>query len=250
MTGGADPSGGLSASLPDAARIMAAIRATWPPSRLDPVGPFDLPAEREGTRRATAARLRAGETADAVAIAAVEAARPGTVFATIDGVEDALADLLSARRYAMTGASDLMAGPLHPLPDTPPPVSGFAHWPPLAICDTLWSAEGNEATRRNPAFRAPEPKAAILLRFEDRAAGAMFAAVHDGIAVLHMVTTTPRFRRRGVGLTGLHHALRWAASTGADHIALPVEADNAAAIALYERAGLVRRGGYRYWSPP
>lgn len=235
--------------LPDAARIMAAVRATWPPSALRAIGPFDLPAERRGTRRATSARLRDGAKARPSDIAAVEAAHPGTVFGTRDGAEDALADLLRARGYTASGLSDLMAGPVAPLTGETPPVSGFAHWPPLAICDALWDDHGNNAPRRAPAHRAPAPRAAILLRHDDRAAGALFVAVHDALAVLHLVLTLPRFRRQGVGHVAMRHAANWAQANGATHLALPVEADNAAAVALYRRSGLVRRGGYRYWTP-
>lgn len=228
---------------------MAAVRATWPPSRLDRIGPFDLPAERAGTRRATSARLREGAVADAESIARVEEARPGTIFGTRDGAEDDLAALLSDRSYAESGGSTLMAGPLDALTGDLPPVSGFAHWPPLAICGALWDAHVNDAPRRAPAWRAADPKAAILLRLDDRAAGALFVAIHDAIAVCHMVLTLPRFRRRGLGLIGMGHAARWGRENGARHVALPVEANNTAALALYSRAGLVRRGGYRYWSP-
>ncbi|UWQ21882.1 N-acetyltransferase [Jannaschia sp. W003] len=236
---------------PGAARIMAAVRATWPPSALAPCGPFALPAERTGTRRATAARLREGEAATDADVAAVERARPGTVFGTLDGAEDALAALLAARGYREGGVSDLMAGPVAPLLGEPlPRVSGFAHWPPLAICGAIWDDHGNPAPRRAPMHRTPAPRAAILLRHADRAAGALFAAIHDGLAVLHLVVTLPRARRQGVGLLGLRHAAAWAETHGATHLALPVEASNAAAVALYRRGGLVRRGGYRYWSHP
>ena len=235
--------------LPDAARVLRAVRATWPPSSLARIGPFDLPAERDGTRRATSARLVEGATATAEDVAAVEAARPGTVFGTLDGAEDAVAELLAARGYAMTGVSDLMAGPVPPAGDLPP-VSGFAHWPPLAICDALWDAHGNDAVRRAPLLRAPEPRTAVLSRHQDRAAGALFCAVHDGMAVLHLVLTLPRFRRQGVGRLLLGHTAAWARANGAAHLALPVEASNSAAVALYEGAGLLRRGGYRYWTPP
>ena len=237
------------AGLPDAAEIMAAIRATWPPSRLERLGPFDLPAERVGTRRAVSARLRPGAVADMDAIERVEAARPGTIFGTRDGAEEALADLLAARGYAPSGLSDLMAGPLDAVPDALPPASGVPHWPPLPICEALWDAHGNPAERRAPAHRAPQPKTAILLRSDDRAAGALFVAIHAGIAVCHMVLTLPEMRRRGVGRLGMGHAGRWARAHGARFVALPVEASNEAAVALYTGAGLVHRGGYRYWSP-
>lgn len=237
-------------SLPDAPRVMAAIRATWPPSALAEAGPFLLPAEREGTRRATSARLRVGARATDEDIAAVAAARPGTVFGTIDGVEEATAERLAALGYRPGGVSDLMAGPVAPLLGDLPRVSGFAHWPPLAICYELWDAHGNGPDRRAPMHRAPDPRAAVLLRARDRAAGALFVGIHDRLAVTHMVLTLPGFRRAGVGMTGLRHAAVWAARNGADTLALPVEADNAAALALYARAGLTRVGGYRYWSPP
>ena len=235
---------------PGADRIMAAIRATWPPSSLERIGPFDLPAETRGTRRATSARLRQGAAPTEADVAAVEAARPGTVFGTLDGTEDALADLLAARGYAAGGLSDLRAGPIPPLLGPQPPVSGFPHWPPLAICDALWDAHGNDATRRAPMHRAAAPRAAVLLRHADRAAGALFVAVQDRLAVLHLVLTLPRARRQGVGRIGIGHAAAWAAGHGATHVVLPVEASNAPAAALYERAGLARAGGYRYWSHP
>ncbi len=237
-------------SLPGGARILAAVRATWPPSRLDPSGPFDLPAEREGTGRATAARLRSGAVATGRDVAAVEAARPGTAFCALADEEAPLEAVLAARGYVAGAPADLMAGPVEGLAGALPPVSGFAHWPPLAMCGAIWDAHGHTDHRRAPARRALEPRAAILLRFEDRAAGALFVAVHDGLAVLHMVVTLARFRRRGVGMLGMRHAAAWAADHGAGALALPVEANNVAAVALYRRAGLVRRGGYRYWSLP
>lgn len=235
---------------PGADRIQAAIRATWPPSALHRIGPFDLPAEQSGTRRATSARLRAGAVATADDIIAVQAARPGTIFGTTDGIEDALADTLLSLGYQVGGISDLMAGPVAPLLGELPRISGFAHWPPLAICDALWDAHGNDASRRAPMYRTPDPRTAILLRANDRAAGALFAGIHDSLAVLHMVLTLPAHRCQGLGMLGMRHAANWAQQNGATHIVLPVEADNLAATTLYARAGLVRCGGYRYWSLP
>lgn len=239
----------MSETLPDAARIMDAVRATWPPSGVVRVGGFDLPLETVGTRRATCARVRRGEEPTLHDIEAVEAARPGAVIGTIDGAEDGTADLLAARGYRAGGISDLMAGPVAAATGDTPPVSGFPHWPPLAICEALWSDHGNDATRRRPAAWAPDPKAAILLRHDGRAAGALFVGIHNGMAALHLVLTLPRFRRQGVGRLAMRHAANWAQANGASHLVLPVEAGNVAAVGLYECMGLVRRGGYRYWTP-
>ena len=249
---------------PDAARVMAAVRATWPPARAVRVGPFDVPLDPEGSRRAIAARPAApagagapgrravpgGLGATAADLAAVEAARPGAIFATVDGADDALCALLSAGGYRAEGASLLMAGPAAPLLGDLPRVSGFPHWPPAAICEAMWAAHGNGPASLRAAGRAPEPRAAILLRAHDRAAGALFVAVADGLGVLHMVLTLPAHRRRGVGMLGLRHAAAFAAGHGATHLALPVERGNAAAVALYRRAGLEEVGGYRYWRRP
>ena len=239
----------MSEAPPDAARILAAVRATWPPSALARVGPFDLPAETVGTGRATAARLVPGTAPAAADLAAVEAVRPGTAFCCLEG-DAAFAALLTAEGYVPGTLSLLLAGPAAPPLADLPPVSGIAHWPPAAICGAIWDAHGNGPDRRAPAERASEPKAAILLRFEDRAAGALFVARDGDAAALHMVVTLPRFRRRGAGLLGMRHAAAWAHRHGARHLVLPVEAANAPALALYARAGLEARGGYRYWSLP
>ncbi len=238
---------------PDAARILAAVRATWPAARTVRVGAFDVPMDPAGSRRAICARA-AAPVADgaelAAGIAAVDAARPGAIFGTLDGAEEPLCAALRAAGYAPEGASALMAGSAAPLLGDLPRVSGIAHWPPLAICDAMWAAHGNGPASVATAERAPDPKTAILLRADDRAAGALFVAISGGLAVLHMVLTLPAHRRRGVGALGLRHAAAFAARHGAAHLALPVERANAAAIALYAAAGLRAVGGYRYWRKP
>ncbi len=271
---------------PDAARVLAAVRATWPPERMVRIGPFDVPLDPAGSRRAICARAAPPDIADpgvadprfsdpggsdpeasdpgvpdpggtgsippaiGARIAAVEAARPGAVFGTLDGAEDALCAALRAAGYRPEGASALMAGPVEPLLGDLPPVSGIAHWPPLAICEAMWAAHGNGPASVAAAERAPGPKAAILLRGRDRASGALFVAVSGELAVLHMVLTLPDHRRQGVGALGLRHAAAFAHRNGAAHLALPVERDNAPALALYEAAGLRILGGYHYWRRP
>ena len=233
---------------PDGPRVMAAIRATWPPGELRRIGPFDVPMDRDGTRRSQAARLRAGEAATDGDLAAIEAARPGGVVGTLVG--DALEERLERLEYAPEGACLLMAGPAAPLADPLPHMTGLAHWPPLALCDRLWDETGNGADRRAPMARAPHPKTAVILRAEDRPAGLLFAALDGDCAALHAVATLAHMRRKGVGMLGMRHAARWAAGRGAAWIVLPVETGNAAARGLYEKAGLAGVGAYRYWRAP
>ena len=239
----------MTGTVPDARRVIAAVRATWRPARMDRAGPFDVPSDTAGGRRNCAARLDPiGASFTESDLSAVEALKPGTIFGTLDGLEDALADVLAARGYREEGATTLMAGPVAPLlEEAPPPVSGFPHWPPSALAEDIWLSHGQDPARLSVAARAPEPKAAILLRASDRAAGALFTAIHEDMAALHMVLTLPSLRRRGVGMIGMRHAARFAAKHGARWIVLPVEADNAPARTLYRRAGLTEVGGYRYW---
>ena len=226
---------------------MQAIRATWPPAQVRRVGPFDVPLDGDGTRRSQAARLARPGGTDAE-IAAVEAARPGGVIGTLDG--DPVAARLAALGYAEEGASVLMAGAAEPLAGALPRVSGFPHWPPLAICDALWDATGNPAPRRAPMERAPLPKTAILTRTDDAPSGILFAACDGDCAALHALAVLPGMRRRGVGMLLMRHAARWALANGGRWLVLPVEAANAPARALYARAGLGEVGGYRYWRSP
>ena len=239
----------LTDALPDARRVIAAVRATWRPGRMDRAGPFDVPSDTAGGRRNCAARLQPiGASFTDADLAAVEALKPGAIFGTLDGLEDALGYALAGRGYREEGATTLMAGPLAPLlAEPPPPVSGFPHWPPSALAEDIWLSHGQDPARLAVADRAPDPKAAILLRASDRAAGALFVGIHEDMAALHMVLTLPEQRRQGVGIIGMRHAARFAEANRARWIVLPVESDNAPALALYRRAGLSEVGGYRYW---
>lgn len=64
-----------------------------------------------------------------------------------------------------------------------------------------------------------------------------YAAVHDGLACVNMVATDPAARRRGLSRRVLLCLLAWAHAVGAEGACLQVEADNAAAIPLYEGLG-------------
>jgi len=83
------------------------------------------------------------------------------------------------------------------------------------------------------------------IRVEGRIASLGYAAVHDGLACINSVATSPDRRRRGLSTKVITAALAWAQETGATGACLQVQADNAPAIALYGGMGF-RTELYRY----
>jgi GNAT superfamily N-acetyltransferase len=94
--------------------------------------------------------------------------------------------------------------------------------------------------------RACAPKSSFLSRRDDRPAGTVFAAIHDGIVMVHALDVLPEHRRRGVGRALMAGVKRWAEQQGASHLALVVTQANSSAQALYSSLGMVRVGKYHY----
>jgi GNAT superfamily N-acetyltransferase len=94
--------------------------------------------------------------------------------------------------------------------------------------------------------RAPDPKAAILVRVGDNPGGVGFVGVHDGIAMLHAMHVLPEHRRKGAATLILRKAARWAAENGADVLGLIVTQGNHAANPLYVSLGMRLVGHYHY----
>jgi ribosomal protein S18 acetylase RimI-like enzyme len=72
-----------------------------------------------------------------------------------------------------------------------------------------------------------------------------YGALHQGVVAINMVITDPAAQRRGLARRVLLHLLAWARAAGARAACLQVQADNAAATALYEGLGF-RTELYRY----
>ncbi|MEZ5720637.1 MAG: GNAT family N-acetyltransferase [Paracoccaceae bacterium] len=89
-------------------------------------------------------------------------------------------------------------------------------------------------------------KTALLARNGDHPAGAAFAGIHDGIAMLHALYVKPQERRQGTGGLLVRAAAKWALGHGADTIGLIVTQGNHAANPLYADLGLSRVGHYHY----
>jgi len=83
----------------------------------------------------------------------------------------------------------------------------------------------------------------------ERGAVVGFASARRMVDAVHVVrlVVSPQHRRAGLGTRLFDGLRRWADAVGCPTVTLEVRADNAAALALYHRAGLVevgRRAGY------
>lgn len=75
-------------------------------------------------------------------------------------------------------------------------------------------------------------------------------AVDGDWAGLSVMRTSPAHRRQGLAARIVVALLARAHAAGARRLYLQVEAQNAGAIALYQRCGFAKAYGYRYWSKP
>lgn len=226
---------------------FAVIDATWPAAATHHAGGFVLREGRGGGSRVSCASL-AGPFA-AADIAAAETAhralgQPPRFMARPD--EEALDAALAARGYMVHDPVVILAAPLDRLSTDVPPVTAFAHWPPLAIAREVWAATGIGPARQAIPERVAGPKAVILGRIRDRAAGAAFIATHERTAMLHALTVLPDYRRAGLARAMMAEAARWAIEAGAQELALVVTRANVAATALYRGLGFTEVGHYHY----
>jgi ribosomal protein S18 acetylase RimI-like enzyme len=104
---------------------------------------------------------------------------------------------------------------------------------------------------------ADEHARTVLARIEPPAAYARAGDLGVGLAVrergwagLFCVATAASARRRGIASHVVHALTTWAVEHGARRLYLQVDSANAAAHALYERAGFKRSHGYHYRAAP
>ena len=227
----------------------AAWTATWPAADYAREGGFLVGRGEGGGSRVSAARV-VGEWSD-VDIDAVERRHhtwnQPLLFAVEEG-DAALAKALEMRGYRQADPTVILSSPVAPLAEPPiPPVKAMDCWPPLAIQRDLWARTGIGPGRQAVIDRVQGPKAAILGRTQDRAAGVGFVAVHGGLGMLHALAVLPEWRRQGLGAWMVRRAARFAQGHGARELVLAATRANAPALGLYERLGFERIGGYAYW---
>lgn len=234
-------------SLPDARRLEAALEATWPAAASRPVGPFTFRDGQGGGRRVSAATAEGEPDAAAVAAALAAFAAEGrpALFRLRPG-QGRLDAALAALGLARADPTLLLAAPVAAVARRPAFLAVLPAATPLAVMVDLWAEGGVGPERLAVMARAPGPKTALLAREDDHPAGAAFVALDGAVAMLHALTVSPRFRRRGVAARLVQAAAHWAAEAGATTFAVATVEANTAARALFAALGLAEAGGYWY----
>ena len=222
------------------ARLM---EATWPPARAWREGAFTLRNGEGGGKRVSAASCEGDWTAQD--LDRLEAAMPDPLVLIRAG-EDQLDQALAERGWRVVDPVVAYGAPVAALATELPPLTAFAHWPPLQVVASIWEEGGIGPARIKVMERVAAAKCAVLARTGDRPAGAVFVAQSGKHAMLHALEVRPPLRRQGAGEALLRAAANWAADQGAQYLSLVVTERNAAARALYDRLGMQVVGRYHY----
>lgn len=236
---------------PDAAQLYEVCDQTWPAARRFDQGVWTLREGKDGGKRVSAATA-AGSVTDAdipQAESAMKALGQDPLFMIRDG-DDALDGLLDARGYQFIDPVIMYTLPIEALTDVPiPRVTAFNIWEPLAIMREIWASGGVGPARQAVMARA-KVKTAILSRWNEMPGGVAFAAVHDGICMVHAVEVLAHQRRQGVAQWMMRRAAFWGQAQGATHLAVLCVEQNEGANGLYRALGFAEQGRYHYRQSP
>lgn len=233
---------------PSMAQLMAAIDATWPAANKVAAGPWMLREGRGGGKRVSAATAQGDWREDDLSAAETAMRLMGQEPLFMITEDDAALDLvLDERGYHMVDPVNVRICPVEHLTDLAlPRVTAFAVWEPLEIMREIWQDGDVGHPRQQVMERVSGPKTAIFGRLTDRPAGSAFAAIHDGIAMVHALHILAQHRGRGLGGWMMRAAALWAQSQGAEWLSVLCTKDNAAANGLYASLGCPILGGYHY----
>jgi GNAT superfamily N-acetyltransferase len=229
--------------------LARVVEATWPPAARRRAGAFVFRDGAGGGQRVSATSVE-GAFGEEELAAAVAASPLFVVWPGRSAAEAALDAGLAARGYARHDPVVAYAAPVARLTGELPPLAAFPHWPPLEVARAVWAEGGIGPARGAVMDRVQGPKAAILGRTGDRAAGVCFVACDGEEAMLHALEVRPPARRQGLGAQLLRAAANWAAAQGAARLSLVVTERNLAARSLYARARMEPVGQYHYRLAP
>ncbi|MWD27867.1 GNAT family N-acetyltransferase [Aquicoccus sp. SCR17] len=235
--------------MPQAAQLYEVVAQTWPAAACEDRGPWCLREGQGGGKRVSAATARAPVSeADLPEAEAWMRAHGQPCLFQIRQGEEALDDLLAARGYGVVDPVNMYVAPaatLASLPQ-PPKVHTYTIWEPLQIQYVAWARGGIGPGRWAVMDRVAGPRTSILARYGIQKGATAFAAIHEGIAMVHAVEVEPDQRRKGIGRGVMQEAARWALTQDAPQIAVVCTKDNAGANGLYASLGMTLVGQYHY----
>ncbi|GAA2139336.1 N-acetyltransferase [Glycomyces algeriensis] len=227
------------------------LAATWPAPETAELGGWLLRYAEGFSRRANSVlALTAPPGGTDAALAAVgdwyEARGARPLIALPGGVGKRLDDELAARGWEAEGRTAVMTKRLDGASQDSTAYDGEA-----VVVDAPGAALLEQVGRGAPAVAArifgsgPGRGYAEIHRGGELAARGRGAVEGDLVAITN-IGTLPAFRRQGLGTEILRALEAWGHGNGARRAALQVEADNEAAIAMYERLGYAERYRYQY----
>ncbi|NOR30003.1 MAG: GNAT family N-acetyltransferase [Sulfitobacter sp.] len=232
-------------SAPDISRLYEVIDQTWPAARRWTENRWTLRDGQGGGKRASAATLSTPGADISVAETAMRAMNRTPLFMIRQG-EDAFDAELAARGYEIIDPVNIYILPIEQLTDVPiPPVTAFEIWEPLAMMLEIW-AKGGIGPARIDVMRRAAQKTAILSRWKEKPGGVAFAAIHDGVCMVHAVEVLEHQRGMGVGKWMMRRAAVWAQAQGATQMAVLCTKANVPANRLYQSLGFAHVGDYHY----
>jgi GNAT superfamily N-acetyltransferase len=236
--------------------IQPIAARAWPPERLAQIGGWRLHASRGFSGRSNCCwPLAAPDRPLDAAIEAVEAWYAGRGLASLFIMPDApdlddLGRILVGRGYSALKPTLVMTGPLAEGDAGPAVISDAVD---EAFCDLFVEVQGDgadAAERVGTLRRIAPPRAFASARIDGRAVAIGACAIEGEWAGVFGMRTAAEHRRRGLAQAVIAALSAAARDAGASRAYLQVEADNAPAIALYERLGFATAYTYRYLKRP
>lgn len=231
------------------ARLFEVVDQTWPAARRWTEGGWTLRDGQNGGKRVSAASIVRPDADISRAEDAMRAMDQTPLF-MLRQDDDVLDQKLAAKGYQIVDPVTLYILPIEQLTDIQiPPVTAFEIWEPLAIMLEIWAKGGIGPDRINVMRRAAQ-KTAILSRWNEKPGGVAFAAIHDGVCMVHAVEVLKHQRGMGVGQWMMRRAALWAQNLGATHMSVLCTKANVPANRLYQRLGFAPVGDYHYRQSP
>jgi ribosomal protein S18 acetylase RimI-like enzyme len=244
----------------DPTLIETLADAAWPAAEVAPLGPWRTRATEGVTRRANSVFTAGGgppagdEMRRLVDAAERFYARRGLPpcfqISAATGARG-LDALLAARGYVIDGASEVWTADAQDL--APNPEGGtVAELRGRDDADDGWLGcafdEPPERRRVHEQIvrRVTGPRRFVSAIIDGQVVGCGLAVSDRGHAGLFRMTTRAGHRRQGIGRAMVRSLCAWAVGRGDLRLYLQVTHQNAAAKALYSRAGFARAYGYHY----